>query len=152
MTNFILKDDKFTLKCTHLVVAPELGKPVWVDDPEDLGVLVLPPDVGLVAAVGQELVHVFPQQPAVWAGGHSWPQSSHCAPARVAQQQDRAFSSDNKREKNPELTHSTFSARSRNNYNFSGGETEVEKRGMKGRETDGQTGQSTVSFPQGTRL
>lgn len=59
------------------------------------------------------------------------------------------FSSHKKCERKPELTHGT-SVRSQSNYNFSGGETEVEKHRMRGRETDGQAGQRTISFPQGT--
>lgn len=59
------RNNKFVPNCFYLVVPPELGKPVWVNDPEDFGFLVFPLDVGLVAAVGEELVHVIPQQPAV---------------------------------------------------------------------------------------
>lgn len=59
------RNDKFVLNCIYLVVPPELGKSIWVNDPEDLGFLVFPLDVGLIAAVGEELVHVIPQQPAV---------------------------------------------------------------------------------------
>lgn len=49
----------------YLVVPPEMGESMGVNDAEELGLLVLPLDVGLVAAVGQELVDVIPQQPAV---------------------------------------------------------------------------------------
>lgn len=59
------RNDEFVLNCNYLVVPPELGKSVWVNDPEDLGFLVFPFDVRLIAAVGEELVHVIPQQPAV---------------------------------------------------------------------------------------
>jgi len=63
--SWALRNDKFVLSCSYLVVPPELGKSIWVNDPEDLGFLVLPLDVRLIAAVGKELVHVIPQQPAV---------------------------------------------------------------------------------------
>ena len=59
------RNDKFVLNYIYLVVPPELGKSVWVNDTEDLGFLVFPLDVRLVAAVREELVHIIPQQPAV---------------------------------------------------------------------------------------
>lgn len=153
----------FVPNCIYLVVPPELGKPVWVNDSKDFGFLVFPLDVGLVAAVGEELVHVIPQQPAVWALGRI---KSHRAPTKAPTLQggsvsNRAarVSNSNKYKKSPELTFSTFVGRSQNpwgNYNFSGVETEAGKQtliwGINRRETDGQTGQATISFPQGTKL
>lgn len=59
------RNDKLVPNCIYLVVAPELGKPIWVHNPEDLGFLIFPLDVRLIAAVGEELVHIIPQQPAV---------------------------------------------------------------------------------------
>lgn len=59
------RNDKFVLNYIYLVVPPELGKSIWVNDAEDLGFLVFPLDVRLVAAVREELVHIIPQQPAV---------------------------------------------------------------------------------------
>lgn len=49
----------------YLVVSPESGKPVWIHNSEDLGVLVFPPDVGLIPGVREQLVHIIPQQPAI---------------------------------------------------------------------------------------
>lgn len=50
------------------MVSPESGEPVGIHDSEDPGVLVFPPDDGLVPGVGEQLVHVVPQQPAVCNG------------------------------------------------------------------------------------
>lgn len=47
------------------MVPPEAGQAVGVHDAEDFGVAVLPADVVLIAAVGQQLIDVIPQQPAV---------------------------------------------------------------------------------------
>lgn len=55
------RNDKFLLNCIYLVVPPELGKSIWVNDAEDLGFLVFPLDVGHIAAVREELVYVIPQ-------------------------------------------------------------------------------------------
>lgn len=47
------------------MISPESGEPIWIHNSEDLGVLVFPPDVGLIPGVKEQLIHVFPQQPAV---------------------------------------------------------------------------------------
>lgn len=59
------RNDKFVFNCIYLVVPPEPGKSVWVNDPEDFGFLIFPLDVRFIAAIREELVHVVPQQPAV---------------------------------------------------------------------------------------
>ena len=50
----------------YLVVPPEACQSVWVDHSEHQAVLVLPPDVFLITVVTQQLIHVVPQQPALW--------------------------------------------------------------------------------------
>lgn len=50
------------------MVSPEFGEPIRIHNSKDLGVLVFPPDVGLVPGVREQLVHVIPQQPAVCNG------------------------------------------------------------------------------------
>lgn len=47
------------------MVSPEFGETIRIHNSKDLGVLVFPPDVGLVPGVREQLVHVIPQQPAV---------------------------------------------------------------------------------------
>lgn len=51
---------------TVLVVSPETRQSVGVHHPEHQGVLVLPSDVFLVTIVTQQLIHVVPQQSAIW--------------------------------------------------------------------------------------
>lgn len=49
-----------------LVVSPETCQSVRVDHPEHQVVLVLPSDVFLIAVVTQQLIHIVPQQSALW--------------------------------------------------------------------------------------
>lgn len=49
-----------------LVVSPETCQSVGVDHPEHQAVPVFPSDVFLVTVVTQELIHIVPQQPALW--------------------------------------------------------------------------------------
>lgn len=49
-----------------LVVSPKTCQSIGVDHPEHQAVLVLPADVFLVTIIAQKLVHVIPQQPALW--------------------------------------------------------------------------------------
>lgn len=47
------------------MIAPEPGQAVGVHDAKDFALWILPADVVLVPAVGQELVDVVPKQPTV---------------------------------------------------------------------------------------
>ena len=47
------------------MVSPESGKPIWIHNSEDLGIIVFPLDVGLVPRVREQLILVIPQQLAV---------------------------------------------------------------------------------------
>lgn len=49
-----------------LVVSPETCQSVWVDHPEHQAILVFPSDVLLVPVITQQLIHIVPQQSAVW--------------------------------------------------------------------------------------
>lgn len=51
---------------TVLVVSPETRQSVGVDHSEHQVVLVLPSDVFLVTIVTQQLIHIVPQQSALW--------------------------------------------------------------------------------------
>lgn len=49
-----------------LVVSPETCQSVRVDHPEHQVALVLPSDVFLIAVITQQLIHIVPQQSALW--------------------------------------------------------------------------------------
>lgn len=61
----------------YLMVSPESGKPIWIHNSEDLGVLIFPSDVGLIPGVTEQLVHIIPQQPAVYDGAQPFA-GAHC--------------------------------------------------------------------------
>lgn len=64
--------DRFLCKLSHadlgahLVVPPETCQSIGVDDPEHKTVLVFPSDVFLITIVTQQLIHIVPQQSALW--------------------------------------------------------------------------------------
>lgn len=51
----------------HLVVSPETCQSIGVDHPKHQAVLVLPSDVILVTVVAQQLIHIVPQQSALYS-------------------------------------------------------------------------------------
>lgn len=51
----------------HLVVPPEPCQSVGVNYTEHVAVRVFPPYVALVALITQQLVHIVPQQSALWS-------------------------------------------------------------------------------------
>lgn len=50
----------------YLVVSPETCQSIGVNHPEHQAALVFPSDVFLVTVVTQQLIHVVPQQSALW--------------------------------------------------------------------------------------
>lgn len=50
----------------HLVVSPETCQSIGVNDPEYKAVLVFPSNVFLITIIPQQLIHIIPQQSAVW--------------------------------------------------------------------------------------
>lgn len=57
----------FTNRATHLVVSPETCQPIWIHHSEHMVLLVFPSDVFLVTFITQQLVHIVPQQSALWS-------------------------------------------------------------------------------------
>lgn len=57
----------FTNRATHLVVSPETCQTIWIHHSEHMVLLVLPTDVFLVTFITQQLVHIVPQQSALWS-------------------------------------------------------------------------------------
>lgn len=57
-----------------LVVSPETSQPIGINHPEHQAVLVLPSDVFLVTVITQQLIHVVPQQSALWDAAVSFVQ------------------------------------------------------------------------------
>lgn len=53
-------------KDAYLVVSPQTCQSVRINHPEHQTVLILPSDVFLVAFITQQLIHIVPQQPALW--------------------------------------------------------------------------------------
>lgn len=56
-----LRDDGAILTQTYLMVPPELGKSIRIDNPKDLGFLIFPFDVWFVPAVRQQLIDIVPE-------------------------------------------------------------------------------------------
>lgn len=57
----------FTNRAAHLVVSPETCQPIWIHHSEHMVLPVFPSDVFLVTFITQQLVHVVPQQSALWS-------------------------------------------------------------------------------------
>lgn len=62
-----LCEARFTNHATHLVVSPEMRQSIWIHHSEHKVVLVFPSDVFLVTIITQQLVHIVPQQSALWS-------------------------------------------------------------------------------------
>lgn len=58
----------------HLVVPPETCQPIWINHPEHQTILVFPSNVFLVTLVAQQLIHIVPQQSALW----QWLKQQQC--------------------------------------------------------------------------